>query len=87
MRAGLTAVPLDPQWPGTDVWSATEFVHAKLICAGASKMDGIEQTRGDWDTEVVSMSHPSKISAHRNPPEKRFHARRPASSICLGSSK
>ena len=58
MRAGLTAVPLDPQWPAADVWSATEFVHAKLICAGTSTIDGIEQTRGDKGTDVVPMSHP-----------------------------
>ena len=58
MRAGLTAVPLDPQWPGTDVWSATEFVKAKLICAGTSTIDGIERTRGDRETDVVTISHP-----------------------------
>ena len=58
MRAGLTAVPLDPQWPGSDVWSAAEFVNANLICAGSSKVDGIEQARDDRDTDVVAMSQP-----------------------------
>ena len=31
MRVGLTAVPLDPQLPAAEAWSAARFAKAKLI--------------------------------------------------------
>jgi len=58
MRAGMTAVPLDPQWPGVDVWQAARFVDAKLVCAGSSTAAGIQSARGDDDAEVVIMAQP-----------------------------
>ncbi|MBU0719694.1 MAG: AMP-binding protein [Planctomycetes bacterium] len=58
MRAGLTAVPLDPQLPPADVWAAARFVDAKLVCAGTTTVDAIAGTRDSTDTDVVVMAHP-----------------------------
>ncbi len=41
MRAGLTAVPLDPQMPVADVLGCARFAEAKAIIAGATTFDTI----------------------------------------------
>ena len=58
MRAGLTAVPLDPQLPPADVWTATRFTNAKLLCAGTTTVGGLQDARGDANSEVVAMVQP-----------------------------
>ncbi len=49
VRAGLTAVPLDPQMPPADVLGCAAFAEAKLICAGRTTFDAIEAARAGRD--------------------------------------
>ncbi|UCE60353.1 MAG: AMP-binding protein [Phycisphaerales bacterium] len=58
MRAGLTAVPLDPQLPPAEAWSAARFADTKLMFAGTTTLAGLEQERGDDDADVVAMARP-----------------------------
>lgn len=58
MRAGLTAVPLDPQLPAGDAWAAARFVDARLICAGATTVESLIRGRDEGDAEVVAMRDP-----------------------------
>ena len=58
MRAGLTAVPLDPQLPPTDAWAAARFTEAKLMCASPATLRGLADARGEFDPEVVTMAQP-----------------------------
>ncbi|MGB0716484.1 MAG: SDR family oxidoreductase, partial [Phycisphaerae bacterium] len=53
MRAGLTAVPLDPQLPAAEAWSAAQFAGAKLMIASRSRAAGLEEARGADDPELV----------------------------------
>ncbi len=56
MRAGLTAVPLDPQLPANEFWSAARFAGAKLVCAGRSTHEAIRRVRLPTDAEVVTLT-------------------------------
>ncbi len=58
MRAGLTAVPLDPQLSGEDVWAAARYAKTRLVCAGPSLHEKIVKVRGESDVDVVCMSEP-----------------------------
>jgi long-chain acyl-CoA synthetase len=61
MRAGLTAVPLDPQLPSSDVRAMTKFAKAKLICAGNNTYEKIKNTDPMADGEncpVVKLATP-----------------------------
>lgn len=58
MRAGLTAVPLDPQLSPIDAWAAARFAEAKLMCAGRSTVEGLIRTRQEVDPEIVTMYQP-----------------------------
>jgi long-chain acyl-CoA synthetase len=58
MRAGLTAVPLDPQLPPADAWSAARFTDAKLMCATPATHPGLAEQRCDHDAELVIMREP-----------------------------
>ncbi len=58
MRAGLTAVPLDPLLPAKDALFAARFAGARLLFSGASTLDGLERLRGAGDPEVVAMGEP-----------------------------
>jgi len=58
MRAGLTAVPLDPQLPPNDVWAATRYAKVKLILAGPSTHAALAGSRADTDAEIILMSRP-----------------------------
>ncbi len=58
MRAGLTAVPLDPQLPPDEAWAAARFAEVKLMCATPAVFPGLERHRGDGDPEVVVMREP-----------------------------
>ncbi|MHC4695604.1 MAG: AMP-binding protein, partial [Planctomycetota bacterium] len=58
MRAGLTAVPLDPQLPPADTWSAARFATAKLMCAGETTYDALRREANGKDVEVVAMTGP-----------------------------
>lgn len=58
MRAGLTAVPLDPQLSPEEVWSSVRYAKARLVCAGSSLFEKISQARGESDCGVVCMSEP-----------------------------
>ncbi len=58
MRAGLTAVPLDPQLPPEEAWSAARFVGAKLMCATPATRDGLSRSRQEEDADSVVMREP-----------------------------
>ncbi len=58
MRAGLTAVPLDPQLPPADVWGAVRFAGARLVLAGSTTQDGLTSARAAGDPEIVVMAQP-----------------------------
>ncbi len=58
MRAGLTAVPLDPQLPPAEAWSASRFVGAKLMCAGPASLAALRAARGPDDPPVVELRDP-----------------------------
>lgn len=58
MRAGMTAVPLDPQTPPEDAWEAARFAGAKLLCAGSSTYQNIAQKRSDGDVRLIEMGNP-----------------------------
>ncbi len=58
MRGGLTAVPLDPQLPVSDVWSAARFAQVKLMCAGATMFDEISREGAGSGVEVVALARP-----------------------------
>jgi len=55
MRAGLTAVPLDPQLPPAEAWSAARYVKAKLVCAGRTTFGGLCEHRFGEDVALVAM--------------------------------
>ncbi len=55
MRAGLTAVPLDPQLPPEDAWAAARFAHCKLLCAGQATCDALLAQRKADDVELVRL--------------------------------
>ncbi|MCH7808302.1 MAG: AMP-binding protein [Planctomycetes bacterium] len=58
MRAGMTAVPLDPQIPADENWAAVRFVEAKLLCASPTTFDGLHQSRGETDVPLVTLGEP-----------------------------
>lgn len=58
MRAGLTAIPLDPQLSGADAWASARYAGAKLMCATPSTWAALDQHRGDDDAELVVMREP-----------------------------
>ncbi len=58
MRAGMTAVPLDPQLPPTEAWSAARFARVRLMCAGAATFDDLSAHRGEEDAELVKLREP-----------------------------
>ncbi|MGB2986737.1 MAG: AMP-binding protein [Phycisphaerae bacterium] len=58
MRAGLTTIPLDPQLPPPDAWSAARFAEARLMCATPTTSPGLAQHRLDGDAEMVTMREP-----------------------------
>jgi len=70
MRAGLTAVPLDPQLPPADAWDAARFAEARLMCAGRTTADGLGRARREDDPELVTMRQPfvPPPAASRDPP-------------------
>jgi len=53
MRAGMTAVPLDPQLPPAEAWSAARYVQAKLVCAGRTTFVGLREHRCHEDAALV----------------------------------
>jgi len=58
MRAGLTAIPLDPELPPKEAWAHARFAGARLMCAGRGTHDGLSAAHGDDDAEVVLMGEP-----------------------------
>ncbi len=58
IRAGMTAVPLDPQLPPDDAWSAIRFSQAKLVCADKSIYDALVKSQTDDTVKVVEMAQP-----------------------------
>ncbi len=58
LRAGLTAVPLDPQLPAGEAWSAARFAEARLMCATASTFDALQRSRTADDADLVVMRAP-----------------------------
>lgn len=63
MRAGLTAVPLDPQLPAEEILGCGRFAGVKLVCAGKSVVDAIraasEATAGETNSpSIVEMAEP-----------------------------
>lgn len=58
MRAGLTAVPLDPQLPAAEAWAAARYAGAKLMCAGRTTKDALLKQRSFDDPEMVLMAEP-----------------------------
>ncbi len=58
MRAGMTAVPLDPQLPPSEAWAAARFARARLMCAGATTFEGLSAHRCDEDAELVKLREP-----------------------------
>jgi len=64
MRAGLTAVPLDPQMPPKEVIDCAQFAEAKLLCAGPSRFDALLSASSTCNNEhdpplgIVRMAEP-----------------------------
>jgi len=58
MRAGLTAVPLDPELPPKEAWAAARFASAKLMCAGTSTFEALSKFRTEADSEIVKLREP-----------------------------
>ncbi len=58
MRAGLTAVPLDPQLPPEDTWAAARYAKVKLMMAGSTTHAVLAESRLDEDAEIVLMGRP-----------------------------
>ncbi len=58
MRAGMTAVPLDPQLPPEDAWAAARYAKAKLMLAGPATHAALADSRSDADAEIILMSRP-----------------------------
>lgn len=58
MRGGFTAVPLDPQMSGEDLWSTARFARIRLFCAGAGVYEKIASARREGDAELVRLSEP-----------------------------
>ena len=63
MRAGLTAVPLDPQLPAEDIHGCCRFAEAKLIVAGRATFEAVssavEQASAD-DGHRITVIHMTK---------------------------
>ncbi|MFQ5495835.1 MAG: SDR family oxidoreductase, partial [Phycisphaerae bacterium] len=55
MRAGLTAVPLDPQLPPQEAWAAARFAEAKLMCASGKALRDLREAREPGDPPLVAM--------------------------------
>ncbi len=58
MRGGITAIPLDPQLSANDAWSGARFASAKLLCAGKSTLDALEESRQNEDVAIVLLTAP-----------------------------
>lgn len=58
MRAGMTAVPLDPQLSPAETLGAIRFVGAKLLCVAPSLMPHLQRAGIPSDVPVVTMSEP-----------------------------
>lgn len=58
MRAGMAAIPLDPELPPKEAWAHARFSGARLMCAGKSTFDGLRDARGGDDAEVVLLREP-----------------------------
>ncbi len=58
MRAGMTAVPLDPRLLPAEAWAAARFAGAKLMCAGTTTFEGLSNERSAEDADIVSMIQP-----------------------------
>jgi long-chain acyl-CoA synthetase len=58
MRAGLTAVPLDPQMLPDDAWSAARFAEAKLMFASPQTRKSLTKSRIDGDAELLLLREP-----------------------------
>ncbi len=58
MRAGLTAVPLDPQLPAEDAWSAIRYAQAKLVASGCGLVESLNDARAEGDPDVVTLESP-----------------------------
>lgn len=58
MRAGLTAVPLDPQLGATELWSAARFAEAKLLCVSTGTASNMTEQRNELDCGLVVMEEP-----------------------------
>ncbi|RJP35753.1 MAG: hypothetical protein C4547_09055 [Phycisphaerales bacterium] len=72
MRAGLTAVPLDPQLPPQDAWAAARFAHCKLLCAGQATCDALAAQRSDTDPGLVRLGEsfiPPPAASREDGPE------------------
>ena len=64
MRAGLTAVPLDPQLPAEEIFACARFAGAKLIFAGSTNFESLSSAapnapgKGGKPFPVVPMTAP-----------------------------
>ena len=58
MRAGMTAVPLDPQLPAYEAWPCARFADARLFCCGPGQFEALKATRIEDDPELVMMAEP-----------------------------
>lgn len=56
MRAGLTAVPLDPQLPPEEAWEASRFAGAKLMVVSRSRHAALRKARGEGDPALVQLN-------------------------------
>lgn len=58
MRAGMTAIPLDPQLPPAEAWSCAIYAKAKLMCTTPSTTPGLRSNRQPDYPEMVTMCEP-----------------------------
>lgn len=58
MRAGVTAVPMDPQLRGEEAWEHLRFVGGKLMCAGRTTFEKLEAYRKANDAPLALLADP-----------------------------
>ncbi|MBI3834238.1 MAG: AMP-binding protein [Planctomycetes bacterium] len=58
MRAGITAVPLDPQLPADEVLAAVRFAQTRMICAGTTTFESLQAATEAEAVPVVKLSDP-----------------------------
>lgn len=79
MRAGMTAVPIDPALPAKDVWAMARFARCRLVCGGRATHARLSEFRTDEDAPLALLAAPFV------PPPGACHDEGPAPEESSGS--